>query len=53
MKITEQEERFLDIFRKVGSEKSKNDLLFQAEIIVRAQEDLIADYGLKLSIGSL
>ena len=46
MKATEQEKGLLELFRKLESEKSKNDLLYQAETMLRAQNALKEDYGL-------
>jgi hypothetical protein len=44
--MTEQEQKIIEIYRKLENQKSKDDLLFQAETMVRAQEALKADYGL-------
>jgi hypothetical protein len=46
MKITEREKALLALFRKIETPKNRDDLLFQAETMVRAQEALKADYGL-------
>jgi hypothetical protein len=46
MKITEKEKGILERFKRLESEKSKDDLIFYAEAMVRAQEALMADYGL-------
>jgi hypothetical protein len=46
MKMTDKETRLLDLTRKLESQKCKEDLIFHAEVMVRAQEALKADYGL-------
>jgi hypothetical protein len=46
MRLTDKEKRLLGAFGKLKSEKSREDVLFQAEAMVRAQEALRADYGL-------
>jgi len=46
MKKTDQEKELFELFRKMESQKSKRDLLFHAETMVRAQEALREDYGL-------
>jgi hypothetical protein len=46
MKMTERERGLLAAFRKLESEKSREDVIFQAEAMVRAQEALREDYGL-------
>jgi hypothetical protein len=46
MKMTDMEKRLLGAFGKLESEKSQNDVIYQAEAMVRAQEALRADYGL-------
>jgi hypothetical protein len=46
MKMTDKEKGILKFFRKIENEKSRDDLLFQAEIIVRAQEAFKEDYGI-------
>ena len=46
MKITEQEKGLLELFRKLEGQKNRDNLLFQAETMFRAQEALKADYGL-------
>jgi hypothetical protein len=43
---TEKEKRLFEIFGKFESEKSRDDVLFCAEAMLRAQEALKADYGL-------
>jgi hypothetical protein len=46
MKMTEREKGLLGLFRKLESEKCRDDVIYQAEAMVRAQEALRADYGL-------
>jgi len=46
MKMTEKEKGLIGLFKKLESDKCKNDLIFHAEAMVRAQEALKADYGL-------
>jgi hypothetical protein len=46
MEITNKEKRFLDVFRKLSNEKSRDDIFFAATSMVRAQEALRRDYGL-------
>jgi hypothetical protein len=46
MKMTDKEKRFIGLFQKLESEKTREDLICQAEAMVRAQEALKADYGL-------
>jgi hypothetical protein len=46
MKMTEREKGLLGLFRKLESEKCRDDVIYQAEAMVRAQEALKADYGL-------
>jgi hypothetical protein len=46
MKITDREKGILAAFRRLESEKSRDDVLFLAEVMVRAQEALKEDYGL-------
>jgi hypothetical protein len=46
MKMTEKEKGILERFKRLESEKSRDDLIFHAETMVRAQEALMADYGL-------
>jgi len=47
MKATEQEkDRLWSLYSSLESPKSKKDLLFQAEVMVRAQEALKEDYGI-------
>jgi hypothetical protein len=46
MKVTDQEKGLLGLFRRLESKKSQDDLIFQAEAMVRAQDALRADYGL-------
>jgi hypothetical protein len=44
--MTDKEKGLLLLFRKLESEKSREDVIFQAEAMVRAQEALREDYGL-------
>jgi hypothetical protein len=44
--MTDREKGLVGLFRKLESEKSQDDVIFQAEAMVRAQEALKADYGL-------
>ena len=44
--MTEKEKRLFILFNELESEKCKDDLIFQAEAMARAQEALKADYGL-------
>lgn len=46
MKTTEQEKELLNLFRKIETQKNKDDLLFWAETMVRTQNAVKADYGL-------
>jgi hypothetical protein len=46
MKMTEEEKKLLELARKLESPKCREDLIFQAETMVRAQDALRADYGL-------
>jgi hypothetical protein len=46
MKLTDEEKKLIEITRKLESQKCRNDLIFQGEAMVRAQEALKADYGL-------
>jgi hypothetical protein len=46
MKLSKEEKRLLELSRKMESPKCKENLLIQAEAMVRAQEALKADYGL-------
>jgi hypothetical protein len=46
MEMTNKEKELLELFRKVASEKNRNDVLFHTELVVRAQEALKEDYGL-------
>jgi hypothetical protein len=45
-KLTDQEKSLLTLFKRIEGEKGRNDLLFQAETMVRAQEAMRNDYGL-------
>jgi hypothetical protein len=42
----DQEKKLVGLFRKLESQKCGDDLLFQAETMVRAQEALKQDYGI-------
>jgi phosphoribosylamine-glycine ligase len=44
--MTDKEKGLLGLFRKLESKKNQNDVIFQTEAMVRAQEALKADYGL-------
>lgn len=44
--MTEQERRLLDAFRSLSGERGRDEVIYQAEIMVRAQEALRADCGL-------
>jgi hypothetical protein len=46
MKMTDREKGLVGLFRKLESKKCRDDVIFQAEAMVRAQEALKADYGL-------
>jgi hypothetical protein len=46
MKLTDKEKRLLGAFGRLESEKTQDDVIYQAEAMVRAQEALRADYGL-------
>ncbi|GHV90411.1 hypothetical protein AGMMS50268_09140 [Spirochaetia bacterium] len=46
MKLTEGEKRLFETCQKLESQKCREDLIFYAEAMVRAQEALKADYGL-------
>jgi hypothetical protein len=46
VKLTDKEKGLLGLFRKLESDKTRDDVIFQAEAMVRAQEALKADYGL-------
>jgi hypothetical protein len=46
MKLTNEEKYLLGLTRKMESQKCREDLAFQAEAMVRAQEALKEDYGL-------
>jgi hypothetical protein len=46
MKMTDDEKRLLELTRKLESAKCREDLIFQAEAMVRAQDALRQDYGL-------
>jgi hypothetical protein len=44
--MTDREKRLLGLFRRLECTKNKDDVIYQAEAMVRAQEALKADYGL-------
>jgi hypothetical protein len=44
--MTDQEKGLMGLFRRLESDKSRDDLIFQAQTMVRAQDALKADYGL-------
>jgi hypothetical protein len=46
MKMTEREERFLVAFRRLENERSRDDVIFRTEMMLRVQDALKADYGL-------
>lgn len=46
MKMSDKEKDLIGLFRKMETEKSKDDLIFQAETMIRAQEAMRRDYGL-------
>ena len=46
MSLTGKEKRLLEAFGKLESEKSREDVIFQAVAMVRAQDARRADYGL-------
>ncbi|MDR1452172.1 MAG: hypothetical protein LBI57_07600 [Helicobacteraceae bacterium] len=46
MKMTDREKRLLGAFHKLENEKTQDDVIYQTEAMVRAQEALKADYGL-------
>jgi hypothetical protein len=46
MRITNEEKKLLGIVRKLESPKCREDLIYQAEAMVRAQTALKMDYGL-------
>jgi phosphoribosylamine-glycine ligase len=46
MKMTNDEKKLLGLTRKLENQKCREDLIYQAEAMVRAQEALKADYGL-------
>jgi hypothetical protein len=46
MKMTESEKKLLELSRKLESPRCRDDLMYQAEAMVRAQEALKEDYGL-------
>jgi phosphoribosylamine-glycine ligase len=44
--MTDREKRLMGLFRGLESKKTQDDVIFQTEAMVRAQEALKADYGL-------
>ena len=46
MRLTDMEKRLLAAFGRLESEKSREDVIFQATAMVRAQDALRDDYGL-------
>ena len=46
MKMTDREKQLLGLFRGLEIEKTQDDIIYQTEAMVRAQEALRADYGL-------
>jgi hypothetical protein len=44
--MTDVEKKLLGLTRKLESQKCREDLVYQAETMVRAQEALKTDYGL-------
>jgi hypothetical protein len=46
VKITDREKRLLRLFRKLENQRCQDDVIFQTESMVRAQEALKEDYGL-------
>jgi hypothetical protein len=44
--MTDREKWLLGFFRGLESEKTQEDVIYQTEAMVRAQEALKADYGL-------
>jgi hypothetical protein len=51
MEDTEMEKELLGIFRELQGEKARKDLVFQAEVILRAQEALKEDLAGKAASG--
>jgi len=45
-KMTDQEKTLLGLCRRLESDKSRDDLVFQAQTMVRAQDAMKEDYGL-------
>ena len=52
MELTEKEKTLRGLFNKLGG-RSKEDLLMQAEAMVRAQDALKADYGLSQPVENI
>jgi hypothetical protein len=46
MKMTNEEKKLIGLTRKLESPKCRSDLIFQAEIMIRTQRALKADYGI-------
>jgi hypothetical protein len=46
MKITDDEKKFLGLYRALETKRCRDDLVRQADAMVLAQEALKADYGL-------
>jgi hypothetical protein len=46
MKITEKQKKLAKIFKQLEGKKTQDDLIFQAETMLRAQKALKEDYGL-------
>jgi hypothetical protein len=46
MKLTDLERKLVETSLKLESRKCREDLMFQCEAMVRAQDALKADYGL-------
>jgi hypothetical protein len=45
-KMSNNEKTLLNLWKSLESKKNRDDLLFQAEMMVRAQEAFKADFGL-------
>jgi hypothetical protein len=46
MEMTDKEKELLELFRKVESEKNRNNVIFHTELVVRVQEAFKEDYAL-------
>jgi hypothetical protein len=46
MILTDDDSRLIEIVRRLESKKCRDDIVYQAEAMVRAQEALKEDYGL-------